>query len=136
VVHGSHPLCRGPTEWSEALDSIKRPCPNNSNCRFRRRSFHEAEEHSTSECTFRKVICPNEACDEVLEQRQLKEHVRLCLLKRCKNFRAPRYGCGVMGTVEFVKQHEMRCCFSEPEVLKQVEELASRSEAQGNVSRV
>lgn len=67
------PLRRGPPEWSEALDSIKRSCPNNQTCRFRRGSFHEAREHALNDCSFRKVVCPNEACDEVLEQRQSVE---------------------------------------------------------------
>lgn len=123
------PLCPGPTEWGEALDSIKRPCPNNPTCRFRRGSYAEARDHAVNECAFRTVTCPNEACDEVLEHRQLRDHLRLCLLRRCKNFRAPRYGCGVMGTIEFVKQHESKCFFSEPEVLKQIEELAASKRA-------
>lgn len=115
---------RGPAEWRDALDSIKRSCPNNPKCRYRRGVYHEAKHHAEQECAFRKVPCPNEECDEILEQRHLKDHLRLCLLKRCKNFRLPRFGCKMMGTADAVRQHEIRCCFSEPEVLKQIEELS------------
>jgi hypothetical protein len=123
-------LRRAPMEWSQALDGIKRRCPNNSGCKYKRSFYfpgHAAtEEHARTECVFRRVTCPNDACDDVLEHRQLKQHVRLCQLKRCKNFRAPRFGCAVLGTAECIRQHELKCCFGEEEVLKQIEELASR----------
>jgi hypothetical protein len=31
-----------------------------------------------------------------------------------------------MGTVEYMKQHEAKCCFGEPEVFKQIVELTAR----------
>jgi len=122
--------CRAPAEWSEALDALKRSCPNDASCRFGNKvfyeSFAEAKDHALNECPLRMVACPNEACGEVLKQHQLKKHLRLCQLKRCKNFRPPRYGCCVTGTVDHVKKHEIKCCFSEIEVLKQIEELVKR----------
>jgi len=124
-VRVEKPLILGPAEWCEALDSIKRSCPNNPTCRFRGGSYTQAKDHAVNVCTFRRVCCPNDACDEVLEHRQLRDHLRLCLLRRCKNFRAPRYGCGFMGTIDVVKQHESKCFFNDPEVLKQIEELAA-----------
>lgn len=117
---------RGPAEWAEALDSVKRSCPNDPRCRFRRGTYRETRDHALTECPYRRVPCPNEACDEVLEHRNLRDHLRLCLLKRCKFFRPPRFGCRTMGTVEFIKQHESKCCFGEPEVFKQIEELTAR----------
>ena len=126
VVPAESEIWRGPLEWAEALDSVKRSCPNDPKCRFRRGTYQETRDHVSKECPYRRVSCPNEACDEVLEHRKLKDHLRLCLLKRCKFFRAPRFGCKTMGTVDFMKQHEAKCCFGEPEVFKQIEELAAR----------
>lgn len=123
----------GPAEWGEALDSLRRPCPNNCKCRFKKKIFYydcfeDADTHAHTECAFRKVTCPNEACNEALQQHQLKKHLRLCLFKQCKNFRPPRYGCAATGTVDFIERHEKVCVFNEVEVLKQIEELAARNE--------
>jgi len=55
-------------------------------------------------------------------------YTSVCTLKRCKNFRSPRYGCTVQGSVEFIKHHEThRCVFTE-EVLKQIDDLRGVSE--------
>jgi hypothetical protein len=112
-------------QWSDALDSIKRTCPNSDKCRFKRGTYAEAKNHAAQECMFRKIQCPNEECDEIIMHKNLKEHLRLCRLKRCKNCITSQYGCTVMGTSEFIKQHELRCVFS-PEVLKQIGELVEK----------
>lgn len=126
VLEDTSKTSRGPAEWNEALDNIKRSCPNYPKCRFRRGTYQETKNHLKNECLYRKVSCPNEACGEVLEHKKLKEHLRLCLLKRCKHFRPPRFGCTMLGTLDFIRQHEVKCCFGEPEVIKQIEELTAR----------
>lgn len=113
---------------SQALDAIKRSCPNDERCRFKRHSYSEVREHATNDCPYRKVACPNDECEEVVAHKNLREHLRLCRLKRCKNFRPPRYGCGAMGTADFIRQHETRCCIT-ADVLRQLEELI------GNVNK-
>jgi len=107
---------------AQALDAIKRSCPNDERCRFKRHSYSEVREHAVNDCPYRKVACPNEECEEVVAHKNLKEHMRLCRLKRCKNFRPPRYGCGVMGTADFIRHHEAKCCIPN-DVLRQLEEL-------------
>jgi hypothetical protein len=109
-------------QWAEALDSIKRACPMHTDCRYRRGSYAEAQHHAATDCVFRKVRCPNEGCAQVVVFKSLRDHLRLCTLKRCKNFRSPRYGCNVKGTNDFIKSHEKTCVFTE-EVLKQIDDL-------------
>jgi len=106
----------------QALDAIKRPCPNSSECRFRRNGYAETCAHARNECAFRTLPCPNEGCGQIVVQKCMRDHLRLCRLKHCKNFRPPKYGCNVMGTQEFVRQHELKCSFTH-EVLKQIDDL-------------
>jgi hypothetical protein len=113
------PCCR---EWGEVLDSVPRPCPNDSKCRFKRGGYAEATEHAEKDCAFRLETCPNEACGQIVLHKNKKEHLRLCRLKKCKNFRAPRYGCQEMGTQREIEQHETKCQIS-ADILKQLEEL-------------
>jgi hypothetical protein len=110
-------------QWAEALDSVKRACPTHADCRYRRGSFAEAQLHAATECVFRKVSCPNEGCGQRLVQKNLRDHLRLCTLKRCKNFRSPRFGCNVQGTHDFIRQHELHRCVFTVEVLKQIDDL-------------
>ena len=109
-------------QWGEALDCIKRPCPMHADCRFRRGSYDEAQKHAQHDCVFRKVACTNEGCGQVLLHKNMRDHLRLCTLKRCKNFRSPRYGCNITGTQDFIRAHELKCVFTD-EVLKQIDYL-------------
>jgi len=109
-------------QLQQALDTVKRPCPNSSECKFRRRGYAETRFHARNECAFRTTSCPNEGCGQMVVQKYMREHLRLCRLKHCKNFRAPQYGCSVMGTQDFVRQHELKCSFTD-EVLKQIDDL-------------
>jgi hypothetical protein len=113
------PCCR---EWGDVLDSVPRPCPNSSKCRFRRGGHEEAALHAQKDCAFRLETCPNEACGQILQHKMMKEHLRLCRLKKCRNFRAPRYGCQEMGTQREIEQHEAKCHIP-ADILKQLEEL-------------
>jgi hypothetical protein len=132
------PACNGtPTEirssgrsLGQALDAIKRSCPNDPKCRYKRHSYEDVHDHATNECPYRLVRCPNTECEESVQQKDLKLHLKTCRLRRCKNFRPPRYGCTVMGTHDFIRQHELKCCISS-DVLKQLEELIHISSKDG-----
>jgi hypothetical protein len=97
-------------------------------CRFKRQSYEDVKEHAEKDCSFRMTNCPNNECDDIFMHKNLREHMRLCRLKRCKNFVAPKYGCTVMGTADFIRQHESKCVISQ-DLLKQIEELVSASQA-------
>jgi hypothetical protein len=110
-------------QWGDLMDTIKRACPVHVDCRYRRGSYDATRQHAATECVFREIPCPHIGCGQLVMQKNMRAHTRLCTLKRCKNFRSPRYGCTVQGTIDFIKHHEThRCVFTE-EVLKQIDDL-------------
>jgi hypothetical protein len=115
-------------QWGDAMDSIKRACPMHADCRYRRGCYDDTRKHAATECIHRKVACPNEGCDQLIVQKNMRDHLRLCTLKRCKNFRSPRYGCNVQGTHDFIRQHELHRCVFTGDVLKQIDDLIKVSE--------
>lgn len=76
----------------------------------------------------------------MITREKMKEHVRLCRLKRCNNFigkyESEVYGCGFLGTRTEVMQHETKCLFS-AEALTQLKrlklELESRERSSPNL---
>jgi len=116
------PCCR---EWGAVLDALPRPCPNDTKCRFRMRGYEEATAHARDVCLFRLETCANEGCGQILFHKNRKEHLRLCRLKKCKNFRPPKYGCQEMGTQKEIEQHEAKRAIPEG-ILKQIEELIKK----------
>jgi len=115
-------------QWGDLMDTIKRACPVHVDCRYRRGSYDATQQHAATECIFRQIPCAHIGCGQLIMQKNMRAHIRLCTLKRCKNFRSPRYGCTVQGTVDFIKHHEThRCVFTE-EVLKQIDDLRGVSD--------
>jgi hypothetical protein len=112
-------------QWKNILDSVRRPCPNNSACGFKRGGYEEMSRHATEECIFRQAKCPNNDCAQIVLFKNMKEHARLCRSKRCKNFIAPKYGCQEMGTQKEIDQHEGRCAVP-LEILSQIRKLLEK----------
>ena len=122
TVNSMTACCR---QWKEAVDSVKRACPNSAECRFRMAPFAATTTHAVKECSFRLEACSNEGCGQMILHKNKKEHVRLCKLKRCRNYRPPRYGCQQMGTQKEIEQHELKCQVPQ-EILKQIDELLKK----------
>ena len=147
ATHDKCPVCntqpmgpdKGPVssgrQWGDAMDSVKRACPVNVDCRYRRGCYADTQHHAANECIYRKIECSNEGCGQLVVQKYMKDHSRLCTLKRCKNFRAPHFGCNVKGTNDYIKQHEInKCSFNNEEVLKQIELMIKQLVRSGELS--
>lgn len=119
------PSCR---QWSEFCDRVFRTCPNvdaGACKKFKGGDFKDLCNHLLV-CPRQKIKCDNEECGQWITREKMKEHVRLCRLKRCANFigkyESEVYGCGFLGTRTEVAQHETKCLFS-PEALLQLRKL-------------
>ena len=117
------PCCK---QWRDVLDAIPRRCPNDSACRYKRGNYAETLQHATRECVHREERCPNEECGQTVRVKNMKEHLRLCRGKRCKNFISPKYGCLEMGTQKEIEAHEARCPVSQDIVAQLKHLLKSR----------
>ena len=117
-------------QFWDILDRIPRSCANSTDCKYRKCARTEMELHAAQDCQYRLVECPNEECDQRVEKRTLSDHLRVCRLQRCCNFRRKItdgesrkvYGCPEMGTRAEMKAHEPRCHFT-GQVLGQIDEL-------------
>lgn len=112
-------------QWKKVLDAIPRRCPNDPACRHRRSSYQEITSHAATECAYREQTCPNEECGQTIKVKKMKDHLRLCRGKRCKNFIPPKFGCQEIGTQKEIEAHECKCGIPE-EVLNQLRQLLKK----------
>jgi hypothetical protein len=111
-------------QWREVLDAIPRRCPN-VGCRHKRANYEVISKHAAVECGFRELSCPNDECGQMVLNRKMREHIRLCRGKRCKNFIPPKYGCQEIGTQKEIDLHECKCAVPD-EVLNQIRQLLKK----------
>lgn len=122
-------------QWRDFLDALPRHCPNSEDCRVKPTDYFTMKQHRENTCIYRLVECPNEECGQTVPFKSLSEHVRMCRLKRCKNFRrkidGKVYGCPNMGTQKEIKEHESKCHFTQ-EILYQIDQLCQRAPCNKN----
>lgn len=147
LVHNKTcPACAGPVsrtlpaarQWATLLDRLPRGCPNSSECKSKKADRAHMQRHALTECPYRVVPCPHEECRQLVQKKKLAQHVRLCRLKRCKNFRGKvdgvALGCTAMGTASEIKVHEHKCMVDKSafagKLLQQVDFLLRRVDEQ------
>jgi hypothetical protein len=122
-------IVRSCRQWSDFCDGVFRCCPHgpSGTCnKFKGGDYASLESHVTT-CPHQKIRCQNDECGQMITRKHMKEHVRLCRLKRCPNAVkscSGLYGCGFIGTKSEVAQHKTKCVFS-PEAITQIKRLTS-----------
>jgi hypothetical protein len=75
-------------QWTDFCDSVLRCCPHgppSGTCnKFKAGDYYALEAHVTS-CIHQKIRCENDECGQMIKRKNMKEHMRLCRLKRCPN---------------------------------------------------
>ena len=130
---GTDPImcCRG---WMDVVNSVKRPCTNSSKCKKRKMCYRDMCEHEQDECGFRKVACVNTDCMDLVDFKDLSEHLKTCPLKRCPNYGGRKsdmvYGCPVMGTIRQIDMHMKNgeCLFHNERLLAQLRALTGETQ--------
>ena len=115
-------------QWGDFCDGVLRHCPHvdGGSCKkFKVGDYDDLSKHLLV-CPHQRVRCDNEECGQMIKRSDMKDHVRLCRLKRCSKFigeyEGDLYGCGFMGSRAEVAQHESKCAFS-TESLNQIKKL-------------
>jgi hypothetical protein len=57
-------------------------------------------------CTFRKIRCNHDGCDEFVERRSLAQHLEIC---GHREIRCPNPGCGLVKPAREMPEHEKEC---------------------------
>ena len=116
-------------QWGFFLDCQLRGCGNSEECKHRKMNYEDMLRHEEEECIHRLVTCPNELCRQKIPLKNIKSHLKLCRLKRCKNYCGAysrgNVGCPFVGSKLEVKQHEKNCDYK-PEIVRQIKNLLEK----------
>ena len=75
-------------QWTDFCDSVLRCCPHgppSGTCNKCKAGDYDALEAHVTSCIHQKIRCENDECGQMIKRKNMKEHMRLCRLKRCPN---------------------------------------------------